>query len=264
MKVLKYCLWALMPVALIAAGGYYAWMVYGTTVSNPHNYQRVSDINPPRGFERVTGADPTLTAFLRALPLRERGTRTQLFTGGDADRQPLNYAVIDLPMLSNAEQCADVCMRLRSEFLFSTGRFADIHFSDVDGGIQQYGGGDSRDSLVRYLRHVYEVSNTFSLSRELSVRPLPEIQPGDVFVYAAVDRVGEKLGHAVTVIDVAREPRTGRVCVLLAEGNTPARNIHVVRNLRDRWLSPWFAIDEKADSIRFSTFSYAPTELRHF
>ena len=264
MKVLKYCLWALLPVALIAAGARYAWMVYGTEVSNPHNYQRVSDINPPRGFERVVGADPALAAFLRALPLKERGTRTQLFTGGDADRQPLNYAVIDLPMLSNAEQCADVCMRLRSEYLFTQGRLSDIHFNDIDSAVVQYDGGNSHVALEQYLRHVYEVSNTFSLSRELPSRRLLEVQPGDIFVYAAADRTGERYGHAVTVIDVVRDPRTDRICVLLAEGNTPARNIHVVRNLRDRWLSPWFANDEQSDSIRFSTFSYAPTELRHF
>lgn len=264
MKVLKYCLWVLLPVVLLSTGGYYAWMVYGQDVSNPHNYDKVSDIKPPRGFKRITSEDPALDAFLRSLPLKERGTKTQLFTGGDADRQMLNYAVINMPMISNAEQCADVCMRLRTEFLFQAGRLGEIHFSDIDGGVQQYEGGTSRNDVERFLSHVYEVSNTFSLSRELATRPLRDIRPGDIFVYAAADRVGEKLGHAVTVIDVARNPDTGQTCFLLAEGNTPARNIHVVRNLNDRFLSPWFMLNEQADTLRLSTFSYVPQELKHF
>ena len=28
-----------------------------------------------------------------------------------------------IPLLSNAEQCADVCMRLRAEYLFQTGQY---------------------------------------------------------------------------------------------------------------------------------------------
>lgn len=40
--------------------------------------------------------------------------------------QWLSAAVIDMPMLSNAEQCADMTMRLRSEYLFCQGRYSEI------------------------------------------------------------------------------------------------------------------------------------------
>ena len=55
--------------------------------------------------------------------------------------------VIDLPILSNAEQCADMTMRIRSEYLFSQGRYSEIRFTDVNGKRLQYQGGGSRKAL---------------------------------------------------------------------------------------------------------------------
>lgn len=45
--------------------------------------------------------------------------------------QWLSAAVIDMPMLSNAEQCADMTMRLRSEYLFSQGRYSEIRKNEL-------------------------------------------------------------------------------------------------------------------------------------
>ena len=52
----------------------------------------------------------------------------QLYTGGDARFQFLSTGVIDIPMLSNSEQCADMTMRVRAEYLFSHGRYSEIRF----------------------------------------------------------------------------------------------------------------------------------------
>ena len=68
----------------------------------------------------------------------------------------------------------------------------------------RYSGGASRKAFESYLRRVYGLASTYSLSREMQQRPLADMQPGDVFVYAAVDRPGNhKYGHAVMVVDVA-------------------------------------------------------------
>ena len=64
-------------------------------------------------------------------------------------------------------------------------------------------------------------------------------------------------------LDVARHPRSGRKVLLLAEGNTPARSIHLLRNSGHPFRSPWFVLDEKADRLRFSVFRFKPEELRH-
>ena len=187
-----------------------------------------------------------------------------LYTGGRSRFQSLYYAVMDIPLLSNGEQCADVCMRLRAEYLFQTGQYGRIRFKNVNGKTLAYNGGSSRKAFERHLRNLYGVASTFSLSREMKTRRLAEMQPGDVFVYAAADRPGNhKYGHAVMVVDVA-ENKSGKKSFLLAEGNTPARDIHVMRNFENPFRSPWFFLDDDADVLLLSVFPYKSNELRHF
>lgn len=248
-------------LAVIAVGGFGLWILFGSKTSNPHNYKTIGEIPEPWGYERISGDDAGYAKFLRSLPLKVRGSKVQLYTGGDSRLQPLCYAVVDLPLLSNAEQCADVCMRLRAEYLYNTGQYRRIRFQNVNGKTMHYGGGASRKAFERYLRNVYGVASTFSLSRELEQRRLKDMQPGDVFVYPA--RNGKRYGHAVMVVDVAVS-KSGKKAFLLAEGNTPARDIHVMRNFMNPLRSPWFMLDEDADNLILSVFHYKATELRHF
>ena len=260
MKILKWIFLGMLLLAVIA-GGAGLWILFGSKTSNPHSYQTVGEIPTPWGYERISGDDAAYSQFLRSLPLKERGARVQLFTGGDARFQSLNYAVVDLPILSNAEQCADVCMRLRAEYLYQTGQYGRIRFQDVNGRTLRYGGGSSRQALERYLKNLYGVASTFSLSREMATRPLADMQPGDVFVYPA--RPGRKYGHAVMVVDVAVNKR-GKKVFLLAEGNTPAREIHVMRNFENPIRSPWFTLDEDAEHLLLSPFHYSASDIKHF
>lgn len=263
MKIVKRLFFCVLLLIVVGASAG-LWLLYGSKTSNPHNYATLGDIPTPWGYERIGGDDAAYSQFFRSLPLKEKGTKVQLFTGGDARFQSLNYAVVDLPLLSNEEQCADVCMRLRAEYLFNTGQYGKIHFNSVNGKTMYYGGNSSRNAFERYMRNVYGMASTFSLSRELVQRRLKEIQPGDVFVYAAVDRPGNhKYGHAVMVVDVAQD-RHGRKAFLLAEGNTPARNIHVMRNFTNPIRSPWFMLDEDADNLQLAVFHFKASELRHF
>lgn len=259
-KILK---WTFVGTVLMAivVGGFGLWILYGSKTSNPNNYKTIGDIPEPWGYKRICGDDKAYTNYLRSLPLKGRGSNVQLYTGGDARFQSLNYAVVDLPLLSNAEQCADVCMRLRAEYLFGAGQYSRIRFRNVNGKTLAYGGGSSRKAFERYLRNLYGVASTFSLSREMKTRRLADMQPGDVFVYPA--RYGQQYGHAVMVVDVAINNR-GKKAFLLAEGNTPAREIHVMRNFENSFRSPWFLLDEKADNLILSVFHYKATDLKHF
>ena len=259
-KILKWTIVGAL-LAVIAVGGFGLWILFGSKTSNPHNYKTIGDIPEPWGYERISGDDAGYAKFLRSLPLKVRGSKVQLYTGGDSRLQSLCYAVVDLPLLSNAEQCADVCMRLRAEYLYSTGQYRRIRFQDVNGKTMHYGGGSSRKAFERYLRNVYGVASTFSLSRELEQRRLKDMQPGDVFVYPA--RNGKRYGHAVMVVDVAVS-KSGKKAFLLAEGNTPARDIHVMRNFKNPFRSPWFMLDEDADDLLLAVFHYKSSELRHF
>ena len=263
MKIIKGILFVLILVTVFALG-YGAWILLGSKTSNPNNYKTVGDIPAPWGYERCEGSDSQYCSYLRLLPLRRKGSEVMLYTGGRARFQSLNYAVVDIPLLSNAEQCADVCIRLRAEYLYNSRQYGNIHFKDVNGNTMRYSGGASRKSFENYLRRVYGMASTYSLSREMKTRRLSDMQPGDVFVYAAVDRPGNhKYGHAIMVVDVA-ENKKGKKAFLLAEGNTPARNIHIMRNFETPFRSPWFFLDDDADLLLLSVFPYKSKELRHF
>lgn len=255
-------------VALGLAGlclGLYVWK--GGSPTNPERYATIGDIPTPRGYKRIA-SDNGFAQYLRSLPLKDRGSKVMLYTGGEANFQALAYAVVDLPLLSNAEQCADVCMRLRAEYLFCAGKYGSIHFNDVNGRRMSYGGGKSRKAFERYLQRVYGSASTFSLSRELPTRKLKDMQPGDVFVYAAGDHdiereMKSKYGHAIMVVDVA-EDNNGNKVYMLAEGNTPARDIHVISNWRNPFSSPWFHLDETAETLWMDFFYYKADELKRF
>ena len=253
----------LLVVVLVVAlcvAAYVAWILFGSKDSNPYGYASIGGIPSPSGYRRIQG--DAYSNYLRSLPLKKKGLRLQLYTGGDSHLQSLCYAVVDMPLLSNDEQCADVCMRLRAEYLFGAGLHDRIRFQDVNGRMLAYDGDGSRKSLESYLRKLYGVASTYSLCREMTTRPLKDMQPGDVFVFPA-GRYGLKMGHAVMVADVAVNEK-GKKAFLLVEGNTPARSIHVMRNFLDPMRSPWFVLDEKASSLLLSGFPYRASDLRHF
>ena len=247
----------IIMIAIVAIGG---WGWYQSRTSNPWNADKLGDIPTPLGYTRVEAPAGSYTDYLRNLPLKGRGAKVQLYTGGDARLQWLSTGVIDQPMLSNSEQCADVTMRLRAEYLWSRGRYGEIVFTNVNGQKMRYQGGGSRKAFERYMRNVYGVCGTFSLHRETRPRLVKDIQPGDVFVYPA--RPGHKYGHAVLVADVARSS-SGKVAVMCVEGNTPARETHIIRNFNPL-RNPWFILDEDDDSFLINCFHFGKDELRHY
>lgn len=248
----------LFIVAIVLAFGFWGW--YVTTTSNIWDAKAIGDIPAPHGYTRVEAEDGSYAAYLRSLPLKKRGAKVQLYTGGDANYQILSTGVIDLNLLSNSEQCADVTMRLRAEYLWKKGRYGEICFRNVNGKNMRYTGGSSRKAFEKYMREVFGVCSTFSEYRETTPRSIKDVQPGDVLVYPA--RPGHRYGHAIIVTDVARNG-SGKIAIMCAEGNTPAREMHVVRNLNPL-QNPWFLLDEDDKTIKISFFHFNKSELRHY
>ena len=249
----------ILLIGLIAIAAAAAIVAVAARVSNPRNAWRLGDLPTPMGFRRVEAQAGSYGAFLRDLPLKGRGSKVKLYTGGNAHFQFLSAAVLDIPVLSNDEQCADMTMRLRAEYLWSQGRFGEICFTSLDGKRNPYTGGDTRKALESYLRRMYGICNTTSVFLETKERPLEEVQPGDVLVYKS--RKKGRYGHAVLVADVAKS-RDGRTAILCVEGNTPAREAHVVRN-PDPFRNPWFIVSGK-DGYQISAFRFRKDELRHY
>ena len=156
MNLIKWIILGLMLLTMMF-GCVVVWILWGSKTSNPNNYGTVGEIHTPLGYKRVNSEDVAYCQFFHSLPLKGRGSNVQLYTGGDARFQSLNYAVVDLLLLSNAEQCADVCMRLRSEYLFQTGQYGRINFQNVNGKTLAYSGGSSR----KVKQFLFCISRTF-------------------------------------------------------------------------------------------------------
>jgi hypothetical protein len=96
----------------------------------------------------------------------------------------------------------------------------------------------SYGNFRRYLRTVFMYAGTYSLSKELKRRiRAKDMRIGDVFIKGGFP------GHAVLVVDMARNRDTGKKVFLLAQSFMPAQDVHVLRNLNNRNLSPWYDLD---------------------
>ena len=241
----------LVPLALLGLA---------SLVSNPWNARRLGDIPTPIGFHRPDAEEGSYSAFLRDIPLKKRGASVKLYTGGNANFQSLSAGVIDWPLLSNDEQCADVTMRIRAEYLWLTGRYKEISFTGVDGKKYPYRGSDTREKFEAYMKKVYGICNTSSVYKETQPRELKDVQPGDVLVYPS--RKKGRYGHAVLVADVVRS-KSGKIAILCVEGNTPARDAHVLRN-PNLLRNPWFILNGDEDVLHLSFFTFFRQELRHY
>ena len=90
--------------------------------------------NPPEGFERITAEESSFASYLRNLPLKKAGALVKYYDGGLKSNYGVYEAVIDLPIgTRNLHQCADAVMRLKAEYLWTTGQYDQIHFNFTNG-----------------------------------------------------------------------------------------------------------------------------------
>jgi hypothetical protein len=234
----------------------------------------------PDGFARIAIDSGSFAEWLRSLPLAPTGTPVLLHDGRAKFDQSGTAAVIDIDIgRADLQQCADAIIRLRAEYLFSTGAFADIAFDFTSGDRYQflsYAEGitpavsgakvtwrqgrrndGSHASMRRWLDIVFTYAGTISLSRELAARGrMSDAAIGDALVLPGSP------GHAVLIVDMAEDATTGRKTVLLAQGFMPAQSLHILANTDDPELSPWFVLGD--DRLVASPWSFTSDRLRRF
>ena len=244
-------------VGLICLAG--VWAVF-IGYSNPANRKTIGEIPPPRGFERIEVAPNSFGAYIRSFPLQRRGSMMKHYDGSLAYGQYFGYAVLDLPLISENEQCCDAVQRMRSEYLFAQKRYSEIHFQSFQNGTVRYNGGGDHKELHKYLRRVYGMSNTSTLRHEMKKKRLADIAPGDVLVYEAGAR--HSVGHAVLVTDVAINPKTGEKAIMVAQSSMPALTMHIVRNVTSIRPTPWTIIKDDDSDVLLSFVRFHPEDLR--
>jgi hypothetical protein len=233
----------------------------------------------PEGFARTAEAAGSFGAYLRDLPLKPHGAEVRLYDGRSKGGPAVHEAVVDLDIgRRDLHQCADAVIRLRAEYLYSRGEYDRIHFDLTNGFRADYAEwargkrvviiGDtarweeraapsnSRRDLWSYLELVFAYAGTWSLARELRPVPAADIQAGDVFI------VGGSPGHAVIVVDLAVDGRSGEKIFLLAQSYMPAQEIHVLRNPSDDATGPWYRVP--GATLVTPQWTFAATDLRRF
>jgi Domain of unknown function (4846) len=252
------CLLAVLCVGVDGAPREKAQSAYPWLAEYDRGNGLVNHIDPPEGYARVKAEDGSYAHWLRHLPLKEGNPPIRLHNGRKRRGQKGKHSIVDIDVgARDLQQCADVIIRLRAEYLFHKERHDEIRFRTTSGVwmpwkkyangfrlMQEEGGvrwrkraksDHSHESFRRYLDTVFIYAGTASLQKELGhVRGLRHMQIGDIFIE------GGHPGHSVVIVDIAVHPKTKRKMFLLAQSYMPAQSLHILRNPNSATLSPWY------------------------
>ena len=238
----------------------------------------IGSIPPPQDFTRTEVSG--FGTYLRTLPLKPDGSKVKLYDGSVKYWQAGAYAVVDMEIgTSDLQQCADACIRLRAEYLWRNKKYSDIHFNFTNGfkadyakwaegyrisvkgnQVSWYKAGDpdyGYKAFRKYLNVVFSYAGTLSLSKELKAVKLSEARPGDVFIK------GGSPGHAMIIVDMATDKK-GRKAMMVAQSYMPAQDIHIVTNLDNKEISPWYIYDENTSSFCFPEWTFQSYQIKRF
>jgi hypothetical protein len=195
--------------------------------------QLVKNIPVPAGYERIPLPSNSFGHFLRHIKLKADNT-VYLFNKTPKSNQTAHYAVLDISVgEKDLQQCADAIMRLRSEYLKEQNQ--SICFTDNAG--RKYCWSDFvKKDWQHYLNHVFSCCGTLSLEKELLPISWKSAKPGDVIIK------GGSPGHAVIIMDMAKNKITGNLIFLLAQSYMPAQDIHLLVNKKEKFINPWYSV----------------------
>ncbi len=241
----------------------------------------VADIKPPEGYLLAETTNNTFAHWLGQLPLKPKGTQARLFDGSLKSYKAAVHRVVDIDVGNrDLQQCADAVMRLRSEYFWHRGQYDSIAFNFTSGdrakyvnwrdGVRPKVNGNkvtwhqtaeadsSYKNFRKYLDAVFMYAGTYSLSKEMkSVEDPNDVQVGDIFIQGGFP------GHTVIVLELAMDSTSSEKAILLAQGFTPAQDIHVLTNLHDRQMNPWYLV-EPDKRLRTPEWTFDWTDLKRF
>jgi hypothetical protein len=227
------------------------------SIQNTTSPGSIGQIPLPVGFRRTADPPASFAAWLRDLTLKQDKT-VYLYNGFPKKNQLAQYAVLQLPRSNtDLQQCADVVMRLRAEYLFHCKRYDEILFTDFDGRQYAWKHNNDRKAFELYLNNVFGFCGSASLEKQLTtVADFSSIEPGDVLIRGGFP------GHAVIVADLAVNDK-GEKIFMLIQGYQPAQDIHVLVNPMDKGLSPWYKMSS-SDTIYTPEWVFYRSQLRRW
>ena len=114
----------------------------------------------------------------------------------------------------------------------------------------------TKDKFYKYLNLIYTYSGTLSLYHELEAVKAKHLKIGDMLIK------GGSPGHIVMLCDEAVNDK-GEKIFLLFQGNTPAQSVHLVKNLEDSSISPWYRLKDD-DITPVSNYTFGSAKFVRF
>ncbi len=236
----------------------------------------------PAGFTRVAKPANSFSTYLASIPLKKYGAPIRTYDGDEIDGG-YHLGVFDLPIgTKDLHQCADAVMRVRADYLYSQKRYDEIHFNFTNGMRVDYSEwmkgkrisvsgnkttwklraspANTPDILWKYLEQIFMYAGTLSLSKELKSKPLEAMQIGDVLIQ------GGSPGHAMLIIDMAVDEKSGQKLYMLAQSYMPAQEFHILTNPEEPLRSPWYTLEAGNSDIPIQTpsWTFYSTDLKSF
>jgi len=229
----------------------------------------------PKSYETLDCRPGSFGHYLQHFPLKPEGTEVMLYDGRKKNRQDVHLAVLDISIgKKDLQQCADATIRLRSEWMYSTGKRNEISFNFTNGfpaSFKKWSAGNSLliegnkvswypdakndksvQSFNRYLECVFMYAGTLSLSKELKYKHLNEMKVGDLLLH------GGTPGHAAIVVNIAKNS-SGELAFMLAQSYMPAQNIHLLKNPKTG--KAWYFLKEVKKVIQTPEFVFNKGQL---
>lgn len=210
----------------------------------------------PKGYKRTKYSKKSFEEYLRNYSLKTYGSPIINYDGSEYFAQHWHDAILEIPVPKNGlQQCADALMRIRSEYLWDRNRKNEIGFKFTSGHYcswKQYSNGyrpkvkgnkvsfhktktpdNSKKAFYKYLNLIYMYAGTLSLYTELPKVKVSDLKIGDMLVKPGTP------GHIEIIIDEVINEK-GKKLFLLAQGNTPAQNVCLLKNFEESNISPWY------------------------
>tara|TARA_A100000171_G_C2140131_1_gene154519 strand:+ start:8236 stop:9024 length:789 start_codon:yes stop_codon:yes gene_type:complete len=209
----------------------------------------------PENFKRTTYPAGSFSNYIQQYALKPFDAKIINYDGQEYVYQQGHVGILEVPVPSNGlQQCADALIRLRAEYLWEQNRKSEIGFNftsghhctwttyaegyrpKIDGNTVSFSKtaspNHSEENFYKYLNLIYTYAGTQSLYDELIKRTkVEDLEVGDMVIKPGFP------GHIVMIVDKATHAN-GEILFILAQGNTPAQSVHVLKNLNDTAISP--------------------------
>jgi hypothetical protein len=238
-----------------------------------------SRVNIPNGYKRVDYAKGSFETYLRHYKLKAFGSKIINYDDTNYFWQGGHIGILEISVPKNGlQQCADALIRIRSEYLWDSNRKDEIGFNFTSGHYcswTKYADGyrpkvngnkvsfhktasanSSKDNFYKYLNLIYMYSGTLSLYNELESVSAKDLKIGDMLIK------GGSPGHIVMIGDEVVNKNNEKLFVLF-QGNTPAQSVHLVKNLEDSAISPWYQLEDDA-IIPVSNYTFSSAKFVRF